>query len=1027
MSKEDFKNVKLQKLISVIVHGGNQLGFEIAKTLISQGAKVVIIDKFDSESRKLVQKLKKIGDADFIDFSGADEFFNVIGRIDYLFYLQGEYLQSEKDLDSKKFLNESTNLTNSLKAAGKYGAKVAMLTSVDLNRKLSQALFTGNSEKISPYSAEELQRYSETLAAEYHDKSKLDIRILRAGTILGHNFKKSHNPELYEMIEDSVLRNTIVIKGEGLNTHFLIDFEDAVYGLIKLTFEQGTNGEVVTLANNFEYTTLSIAYKLLELNPTATQIRFEESDQFFNPYQNSYTPAPNAESYNWKPKTQIEKTLYNLLNFFYREQNKKWQNQPSLDKAAPIDISKLKSSQTLSKPVKEKEKAHSSVVVKTPLGRALDVLLKPFKIGGGAVSTGVDKTKQLFNPANLSILAVSTLLFALLFYFLIYPLIAISVNGLFIYNSGKDLFNDLNTLKVDQSQQKLEEIEENILSIDSSLQKLKWSFDLTGQNELYQNTQNMLFGFQYTVSGAAQMVDVAAPLADYISEFEPAVNFSSDSANTTREYTEQLQELRNNRDKVDSAAYNISLGSNLIEQTDSTVFPKVAQPYLVELKQRNRELGQQIEPIRNVVKFLPEIMGLDARQRYVILLQNPSELRSTGGWLSSAGVISLERGQIRELKFDDIYNIEGLLRTQGKSYDAPQSMQSALGITKWSMSLSNWEPDFPTAAERAQFFMQEANNYSNIDGVIAIDVTFIQKLLNVWGSVEVPGEQQPVTADNLYEKIFSLHQEFTPGSTVKSVFLANLANEVFKKVLNSDNSEYAKIGSVVLDSLKSKNILLSFDNPDAAEYFDQENWNGEIEESYKALPFGIEWNWGANKANVFIDRNIDTSVQIVDENTLRYTYQVAIKNNSETEIYPEGDYINFERVYIPANAELISTSGFNDNVYKTRSENGYQIVEGFFNTLISSTQVLEIVYEIERNAADDTAYFPLTLSGANQVTLDLRAFKQAGTFTDRYKLEISFPSQWEVVEKSDLSRSGNIVSIQTDMETDLDYRIVWER
>ncbi|MEJ1730823.1 hypothetical protein SMA90_31325, partial [Escherichia coli] len=68
------------------------------------------------------------------------------------------------------------------------------------------------------------------------------------------------------------------------------------------------------------------------------------------------------------------------------------------------------------------------------------------------------------------------------------------------------------------------------------------------------------------------------------------------------------------------------------------------------------------------------------------------------------------------------------------------------------------------------------------DGVITIDITFFQKLLDKWGGVEVPGEDEIITGQNIYEKVFQMHREFTPGSTQKTTFLANLANEIIKKI-----------------------------------------------------------------------------------------------------------------------------------------------------------------------------------------------------------------------------------------------------
>ena len=161
------------------------------------------------------------------------------------------------------------------------------------------------------------------------------------------------------------------------------------------------------------------------------------------------------------------------------------------------------------------------------------------------------------------------------------------------------------------------------------------------------------------------------------------------------------------------------------------------------------------------VNFLPDILGVNERKRYLLFFQNESELRSSGGWLSSYGVVGIEGGQIRELFVDDIYNADGTLKVQNKRYTPPKSMANALEITDWSLSLVNWYPDLFDTMVEAEPFIEDLGKGSKIDGLITVNITFIQKLLNRWEGIEVPGETELITSENLYDKIFEMHSEFT--------------------------------------------------------------------------------------------------------------------------------------------------------------------------------------------------------------------------------------------------------------------------
>ena len=75
MSNLRLNKIKPQTPISIIVHGGNRLGYLTAKTLIEQGCYVIIIDKFDSTTKKYISELKKSELFDFFDFKYVNQVF----------------------------------------------------------------------------------------------------------------------------------------------------------------------------------------------------------------------------------------------------------------------------------------------------------------------------------------------------------------------------------------------------------------------------------------------------------------------------------------------------------------------------------------------------------------------------------------------------------------------------------------------------------------------------------------------------------------------------------------------------------------------------------------------------------------------------------------------------------------------------------------------------------------------------------------------------------------------------------------
>lgn len=91
-------------------------------------------------------------------------------------------------------------------------------------------------------------------------------------------------------------------------------------------------------------------------------------------------------------------------------------------------------------------------------------------------------------------------------------------------------------------------------------------------------------------------------------------------------------------------------------------------------------------------------------------------------------------------------------------------------------------------------------------------------------------------------------------------------------------------------------------------------WNGAIydgkcatDQCFADYLYVVESNLGVNKANYFLYRSIDQTVDISErtiERVVKITYENASKNNT----WPGGDYKNYLRVYIPASSNLEEAS-----------------------------------------------------------------------------------------------------------------------
>lgn len=992
MSNSALTKIKSQTPVTVIVHGGSRIGYLVTKTLVEQGSHVIIIDKFNAQTRGYITELKKSKNVDFFEFKGMEALFKNLKRFDYLFYLLNEHL-SQKDFDSKEFLRETGYLDLTLKNARKNNAKFSLITSLALNRELSNRVNNSKAASPSPYSNIELQKYCETLAAEFKDKTNLNIRILRIGNLLGKGINQVDNDTLHNLLKDSTEKPQITIKGEGLDLHNVINENDATYGILKLTFSDKTKGEVITLANKNNYTTLSIAYKLLELNTESQSIKFAESEDTEFVIQDLYVPAPHASKYGWIQQVTLEDSLVEQIQTYYDGINKKW------------DLGGKQRS--------EKKEKTNVRIYKTSLGNLVSKFLTPVK---NIFAKRDFDSSQASKYLGISVL---TILFT---YFFVYPVIGTLIGLTIISSSAKTLSNSLLELETSKAKREIAVLDRNIDRVSGTLSNLKWVFQITGGADLYNNSVELIVGAQYAADGASGLLDSIEPLASYIKDFQPAVDIQGSLPSTSREYREYLIAMEENQYKIDDAAYKISLSNDIVNSVSTSVFPKFLQDKILELKGLIGKLDSATSDYKEIITFLPDLLGVDERKRYLILLQNESEIRSTGGWLTSYGVVGIEGGQVRELFVDDIYNADGTLKVQGKTFSAPKSMTQALGLETWNFSLVNWYPDLTETYLNAEPFIRALGKGDDLDGIVTIDITFIQKLLSKWGGIEVPGETELVTSENLYDKIFKLHENFTPGTTQKTTFLANLANEIIQKLLSKNISDLISLSDVFGESLDEKHLQASFKNRDAFNFFNSRAWADSLDSKYNEAPIAIDWNWGANKANLYLEKNYNLQIDIRDENTILFKYTIATENTSENLVYPQGNYVNYQRVYIPSYATVISVKGMDDNKYTTYKESGFKVLGGWFNTNIKDVNTLEVAYQLKRTS--ENASFPIVKNGDN-IFLTIDLFKQPGEKSHAYKLDISYPSSWNIENADNLNAIQNQLSSRFELNKDTNFDIVW--
>jgi hypothetical protein len=426
--------------------------------------------------------------------------------------------------------------------------------------------------------------------------------------------------------------------------------------------------------------------------------------------------------------------------------------------------------------------------------------------------------------------------------------------------------------------------------------------------------------------------------------------------------------------------------------------------------------------LRQVLPLVPSFIALDSKKTYLLLFQNSAELRPTGGFIGSYGILSFDQGKLLDFSLEDIYSADGQL----KGYvEPPAPLKEYLGEESWFFRDSNWDPDFTVAARRAEWFLQKTTNRS-VDGTIAVNLPAVRELLKATGPINLADYNEEITADNLFERA-EYHSEidFFPGSSQKKDFLGSLANEIFGQVQNAEAGELLQLFQALQTALSQKQLLVYLHDVDAQKILLEQNWAGSLFQPSPQLSapgqpifldysYLVEANLGINKANYFVKKDLSHELTILKTKEVIVTSDVTYDNQSPADAWPGGIYRAYLRQYLPRDAKLISVvaNGSSLSLVKdidTVFQADKQIIGFSISVPVKSSLQLEIAYRLPGQL--DTSQ--------KQARLAVVIPKQPGTLADPIKVVVNYPSFLTVLATSPQAlASPQVLTFQSSLETD---------
>lgn len=459
-----------------------------------------------------------------------------------------------------------------------------------------------------------------------------------------------------------------------------------------------------------------------------------------------------------------------------------------------------------------------------------------------------------------------------------------------------------------------------------------------------------------------------------------------------------------------------------------------------------------VQDLETNYEILWEIFGFRGVRRYLFVFQNNQEMRATGGFIGSYGVLEMNDGKVKNLFIDGIYNPDGQLREKVVPPKPIQKISAA-----WSTHDANWFPDFPTSAEKIAWFYEKTGG-PTVDGVISVTPTVMQKLLKITGPIDMSEYGTVIDAENFVEKTqYEVEVDYDKEENKPKKFLADLAPKVLENLfVDKDMSRLSKTLKVFSESLKEKHILIYSFNCDAQKVISEQGWSGEVLQTGKDYLMIINTNINGYKTDGVVDEQISHKSEIQSDGSIINTVKITRHHNGGDYEHEWWNKVNadYQRIYVPKGSQLLSVEGhtreFNqspldydklefrrdpqvegeEQSMKIDEATGTRIYEEENKTVfanwvyVSPKETVEVEYKY-------ILPFKVDLS-KNEDGMDsysLLVQKQSGSIGSSFDSEIIFPSEANVFWKypETLSNEDNKLGIKQVLSKDIFVGVVLEK
>ncbi len=285
--------------------------------------------------------------------------------------------------------------------------------------------------------------------------------------------------------------------------------------------------------------------------------------------------------------------------------------------------------------------------------------------------------------------------------------------------------------------------------------------------------------------------------------------------------------------------------------------------------------------LKRMLNQLPGVLGFEGKRTYLVALLNPAELRYSGGTPLSFARMSWDEGKFELGKtfslVDDprLRTVLNWRKVRGNNFHRDKTrLANATLAPSWSVS-----------GEELLRAWTRATGEEH-DGLMAVDVVTMSRLLEVTGPASIPGLGK-LTSDNAVETLVGSYDDYYPDPTVQDQNNAAVVAAFQTKLLAG--GDYVAKARALKGAADGRHLALYMrDNKEQASFAGL-GLSGDLTDPRGDYVGAFTQSTVGSKVDYFQRRSIALEVDLGEDGTATNQLDVTIRNDTPPFVPPEPD------------------------------------------------------------------------------------------------------------------------------------------